>query len=620
MFSVALVETLVVLLVSLKESIKRTDNHVQKGTRRWSTAANKPSRSLTLLRRTQIFEHFDVEDDPANGDYSFHYFMEYLESSSLSTQTKSSIVSTLKKIGFTNSEQLQEFSRDFVDRPETLSKVLQEDFGLSVLMSHQLRYLLIRMVKDNMLEPQRIVKDENKRLIESPIIIKGLSNVPVKTDIKMPLFKTVVVNQKAKQRHGPMIQKSDEEQEKLIGSYNYGFSSTDYPRLAEELQDFMRFMTQPQTNGQEPPIRKTTAQVYIRHAKLFLGWWIQLEQKKGPIDETDPTNLSLRTIFPHSQSSSAEPIISFILWLRQERKVTDSYEANMLRGLTKMMKFRFIDESRADPSYGEKTYHDIPIIRELRKLHREANKKQALSPRSSDEGLKWITWMEYLTVVKALKDDLMQEIQAWNNNETKDNRDRKMDLVHRRIAVKYQFYLIVAIFAHVPDRQRTVRELELGRTLHRDTALNCWVIKHGPDDYKTGATYGDRPPLTLTPELSKSMDDFLTSWRGYLKPTGSHFFVQTRTGRPLTQDSVYSIVARSCYKHTGKKTNPHLLRDMIVTHVRDSQASEKELEALALYMGHSISMQRTSYDRRTMQQKVAPAIELLKSVNEVGNI
>jgi len=58
---------------------------------------------------------------------------------------------------------------------------------------------------------------------------------------------------------------------------------------------------------------------------------------------------------------------------------------------------------------------------------------------------------------------------------------------------------------------------------------------------------------------------------------------------------------------------------MIVTHVRNSNASEKELEALALYMGHSLSMQRTSYDRRTAEQKVAPAVNLLRSVNELAN-
>ena len=32
------------------------------------------------------------------------------------------------------------------------------------------------------------------------------------------------------------------------------------------------------------------------------------------------------------------------------------------------------------------------------------------------------------------------------------------------------------------------------------------------------------------------------------------------------------------------------------------------VEALSLYMGHSVAMQKGTYDRRTQQQKVAPAI------------
>lgn len=74
-----------------------------------------------------------------------------------------------------------------------------------------------------------------------------------------------------------------------------------------------------------------------------------------------------------------------------------------------------------------------------------------------------------------------------------------------------------------------------------------------------------------------------------------------------------------CHVKTGKNTNPHLLRDMIVTHVRNTDATEKELEALALYMGHSIQMQRTSYDRRTLNEKVAPAVNMLLTIATKGS-
>jgi hypothetical protein len=50
-----------------------------------------------------------------------------------------------------------------------------------------------------------------------------------------------------------------------------------------------------------------------------------------------------------------------------------------------------------------------------------------------------------------------------------------------------------------------------------------------------------------------------------------------------------------------------------VTHLRDSDASERELEALATLMGHSVQVQKSHYDKRTKDQKVAPAFDLLRS-------
>lgn len=35
---------------------------------------------------------------------------------------------------------------------------------------------------------------------------------------------------------------------------------------------------------------------------------------------------------------------------------------------------------------------------------------------------------------------------------------------------------------------------------------------------------------------------------------------------------------------------------------------------LALFMGHSLSMQKKSYDRRTLDQKVAPAVSLMRGL------
>jgi integrase len=496
---------------------------------------------------------------------------------------------------FEGESRQDEASHDELERPLNIS-VIPESTG-----THE-KNDLIKVSKDTL--GIRNGKQQD-RSFEAVIIQDGMSQ----EERKKPLYKSVVVNEKAKRRKSPSNEKHD-----------YGLPRNYrelYPVLAKELNNFFSFMTRPSTASQEPSIKPATANVYLRHAKLFLGWYISQVKKDEEGSTFDASNASIFTIVTTKEKESADCLLEFILWLRTSRSISVSYEANVLRGLTKLLKFRFAAQSKADPSYGEKSFDDIPVIRELRKLHRDANKRQTLSPRSSDEDRKWLSWPEYLQVIHALKKDLLQLMDNEEAETPKRKNTNKPTSSQRTLATVYQQYLILSFLACVPDRQRTIRELELKRSFIRDVQNGFWTIKHGPDDYKTGKTYGDRPPLVLSPELVPAIDDFLERWRPCLMPKSNHLFIQPRTGNPLTQDSVYQAVARSCYKYSGKRTNPHLLRDMIVTHVRESDASEKQLEALALYMGHSIQMQRTSYDRRTLTKKVAPAVELLKSINKL---
>ena len=112
--------------------------------------------------------------------------------------------------------------------------------------------------------------------------------------------------------------------------------------------------------------------------------------------------------------------------------------------------------------------------------------RQEISPRSSNEAQKWIEWEEYLCVVSKLRDEYLQLKESGQDKPSQ----------HKMIATAFQRYLVLAIFSRVPDRQRTIRELEIDKTLMKDNDGN-WIIKHGPNDYKTGKTYGDRPPLDL---------------------------------------------------------------------------------------------------------------------------
>jgi len=143
-----------------------------------------------------------------------------------------------------------------------------------------------------------------------------------------------------------------------------------------------------------------------------------------------------------------------------------------------------------------------------------------------------------------------------------------------------------------------------------------WIIKHSAQDYKTGRYLGDRPPLVIDAEISPILEEYLIKWRHEFKPTHNFVFSKMDGSGPLKADGIHSIFSTAVFNETGKCTNPHMVRDMLITHVRGTDASQRQLEALAIYMGHSLSMQSQSYDRRTTAQKVGPAIHLISSLSK----
>ncbi len=590
------------------------------------------------------------------------------EASSLTEESKQKIALCLKNAGIwdcdISSQPLETMfllARDFVDRPEVFSSLLVKDFGFPMLEAHQTRALVMTAIRNrdtdgesnNDIDSNTSVDEtktksldtvdskhndqtaskvrstmeddahgDNKDTFETnrtelPPSDDSTDEASTKTKTySNKEFTSTIVNEQAKRR------------KQSVDDYNYGLPkdyATLYPKLASELDDYYVFMTQPSTYSQENPIRDATAKVYLNHARLFLGWCCQNPKAKdddGKESTIAKKDVSIFAIIPSKEKESADNIIRFVLWLRT-RDISVSYEANLLRGVIKLLKFRFAKESTSDPFDGKNTFDDIPIIKEVRKLHRDANQRQRLAPRSSDESKKWITWQDYLGVTQNTKNEVLELIKTYEATPpaklryAKADTDRVYSLDQVRVAEAYQRYLILAILASVPDRQRTIRELEVGRTLIKDAESGCWVVKHGPGDYKTGKHYGERPAMQLAAELTPAIDDFIERWRPSLKPTTPTLLVQSKTGKPMTSNSVFKRVVRCCFKYTGKSVNPHLLRDIIVTHVRETDASEKELEALALYMGHSIQMQRSSYDRRTLSTKVAPAVKLMQSVNKI---
>lgn len=383
-------------------------------------------------------------------------------------------------------------------------------------------------------------------------------------------------------------------------------------RIAAELEQFVQFRTSAYIPGrQEDPVRLSTANKDKNRIYLILGWLYH--DKRVPL-----ADLGLAMLDDISLTHD------YTQWLRDVRHGSAASELQAVVAFLNVAKFLHYQDS--DQQHCEaltKSYVDIEIINQLRKLSREVGKRLKASPKAwVNESKKWLDWPQYLACLSYLKEDCLSL--------TSLGRKRS----DQAIARSYERYLIAALLGYMPpDRQRTFRELELGRTLVRGTVeqgVFCpaanesepgyWYIRLMAEDYKTGATYGEQiipVPEILYPEL----EAWLNQWRACLNPNHNFVFTQLN-GKPLTAVSLYQLFRHAIYRASsnlfgeGKATNPQLVRTILITHCFRMGASDAEMEALAVGMKHSRRMQRQVYDRRTQQERIQPALDLMARLGE----
>ena len=395
------------------------------------------------------------------------------------------------------------------------------------------------------------------------------------------------------------------------------------PQLKQEFEDFHIFLTKRFFGQQMEPIANVTCDKYQDHARAVLGY---CHRERGiPVAE-----LSLKTVIPTSDREGVHIVFEYIEWLRLTREIGIRTEALVIRSMAALAKYIHHKDSKIDRSSGEKPYDDLGVVKELRRMSNDAKRAGRIAPRQSDEAMKWLDWPKYLWMVEELRKECAGlEVVGGTKKRSRNSKESSSKETtttttatspsittrprsDRDIASSIMKYLIFAILSSVPDRQRTLRELRVGKTLVKD-ASNRWIIKHGPTDYKTGRSYGERPPLVIAPRIYPMLEAYISTWRAHLDPQHDYLLTQDN-GNQFTDKSLYKLFWTNSYRLTGMRLNPHLVRDSIVTYLRGGGATERELEALALYMGHSVEMQRNTYDRRTKEEKVEPAVELLESL------
>jgi len=300
-----------------------------------------------------------------------------------------------------------------------------------------------------------------------------------------------------------------------------------------------------------------------------------------------------------------EWVYRYIGWLRQERQISRTMEANIYCVLIAVAKFLHHNDT---DSLKASDYQDIPVIQALRSARKKGARSATKTAGSIDESKKWLEWPEFLQLVQQLK----QECQTHYRHGSRRSESS--------IAASVQRFLIAAFFAYLaPDRQRTYRELEVGRTLCKGQlkqgqfipdGQGSWWIHLEPEDYKTGKTYGTQwqeVPELLVPHL----EDWLNRWRDVFKPQHNFVFTQKNGKLFPSSGSFGSVLQQAARRLTGKAVTPHMLRHMLITHLKLNGASDAVMGSLADAMHHSEEMQRRVYDRRCPQQRTQLAQQVV---------
>lgn len=398
------------------------------------------------------------------------------------------------------------------------------------------------------------------------------------------------------------------------------------PELIEDLDNLLEAMIDP-----DAEIDCFNQNVSLSTAMPRMGWiyrllgWLHRE-RKIPLGDLSLTRLvcfapqktALRRargfdetrLIEQATRQAAEDtrkiLKAALKWLRKERQIHPSTEKGIVEVFIVIAKFLYYEET---DSLKAENYSDIPVVIMLRQELKEAKQRAENAPPAADESLKWLDWPEFLACVHHLEAEC-QPVYSYGLKRSST-----------AIARSIQRFLLFAFLAYMPpDRQRTLRELEVGKTLVRGSLSpdgifearedGKWYIHLMPDNYKTGKSYGEQwlmVPDILYPYLGA----WLNQWRAEFSP--NHNFIFTKeNGKPYDKPSdLSSVIRRATYRLTGKLTTSHLIRHMLITYLKRNGASDEVMRSLADAMHHSTKMQSYIYDRRPKIEKVAPAQEVV---------
>lgn len=310
------------------------------------------------------------------------------------------------------------------------------------------------------------------------------------------------------------------------------------------------------------------------------------------------------------------------------RKIENSgTKETTVAAVTSLAKYCYKDITDVDNAMD---YEDILLIRSLRIYQRNLPKR---SKKMID--LRF-TWEEVIKV----RDRLKQEADI--HNYTSLNNGGTIKFIKRpktAIATSMQRFLILCFFTVIPpDRARTFRELEIGKTLKhgirsssgftdvenlKDRSSAKYYINLKPEDYKTGDTYGEfwgelpnevfEDGTTFYEYLNKWIYE---GWRDVLLNGLKHnfMFCQSRKGGKIEYGKINYMVSSIFLSKTGIPMFPHRLRHIFCSYINELDISQKERDSIAFWMHHSPEMAKATYTHQDMEQKLQAGVELMRKI------
>lgn len=344
------------------------------------------------------------------------------------------------------------------------------------------------------------------------------------------------------------VEKTRKSKQRLKTSF-YSASEDKLPAsLTEQLNQLEKFWTSAETSQRhEKPIRPKTYKTYKKNILSFLGWLINVQA-------TDLKNIKLEHLTDQGLLSD------FVTWGLEQRGNSYGWALNIAQSVLLIASWQYSDVTTAS--------QDVPAIAQLRNyisiLRRqysgELETKKGEQARLAEDACE-------------LTDELRQKISAYLRQDCTEIDSAGKERSEITLLRSWQRYLITSILLFCPIRLQTLCQLELARSLLRESD-GAWVIVT-ETQHKTG--YSGIPVKIRLPQLEEDLTTWIEKWRPRIKTENNFTFTKLGSnrlpgalGQPLTERDVWELVVRATEKATlaifGTPTriNPSMLRQSLL--------------------------------------------------------